>query len=297
MTPGPGWERALERAARSPVTLLLGAVDSGKTVLATFLANGLLERGLRVGVVDADLGQSEIGPPTTIGLGRIRHELERLGDAELRGLFFVGVPSPPGHLRSTVTGTRKMVDRAAALGLERVLVDTSGLVEGELGRTLKQHKIDLLDPDLVICLARAQECEPILELYGRRRRPEILRLAVSALARKRSAAERQRHRARSFEAYFHDATMLRIPLGAVALSRMGDRPDPGALPLSGGDESPGLLVGLDDRAGETLGLGVLRQVDLAGRALLVDTPIPGGLVTGVRLGRYALDLLASPVIA
>lgn len=42
MTPGRGWERALERAARSRVTLLLGGVDSGKTVLATFLANGLL---------------------------------------------------------------------------------------------------------------------------------------------------------------------------------------------------------------------------------------------------------------
>ena len=44
--------------------------------------------------MDADLGQSDIGPPTTVGLGRVRLPVERLGDAEVVGLYFVGSTSP-----------------------------------------------------------------------------------------------------------------------------------------------------------------------------------------------------------
>ena len=38
MTAGPGWERALERAAQSRLTLLVDDSDAGKTSLAAFLA-------------------------------------------------------------------------------------------------------------------------------------------------------------------------------------------------------------------------------------------------------------------
>src|SRR2546426_10020532 len=155
MTAGPGWERALERAARSRATLLMGDVDTGKTSLATFLANELYRTGFRVGVVDADLGQSEIGPPTTIGLGRVRRRLDRLGDAEAAGLCFVGSTSPAGHVEATVVGARRMMERGAALGCERLLVDTSGLVAGDPGGHLKRRKIERLGPDLVVCLGRA----------------------------------------------------------------------------------------------------------------------------------------------
>src|SRR5262249_12002717 len=158
MTGEPGWAHALDRAARSRLALLLGAVDTGKTSLATFLANGLLSLGFRVGVVDADLGQSEIGPPTTIRLGRGTRTLTRLGDAEVVAFSFVGSTSPQGHVMATVAATQEMAHRGFALGFDRVVVDTCGLVDCPLGLVLKQRKVEGVDPDLLIALQREREC-------------------------------------------------------------------------------------------------------------------------------------------
>lgn len=280
MTAEPGWGRAIERAARSRLTLLVGDVDTGKTSLATFLASGLFARGFQTAVVDADLGQSEIGPPTTIGLGRVTRRLARLGDADVAGLSFVGSTSPDGHVGSTVSGTRQMADRAARLGIERVVVDTSGLVGGELGRVLKQRKIELLDPDLVICLERGEECESVLRPYAGRDRPEILRLPAGAGARKRSPAERRRHREAALAAYFHGSTHLRLQLSGLRLRVMSDRPDRAW--LDDPDNLEGALVGLDDAGGDTLGIGAIRARGFA--ELLIETPLSAARVAGLRLG-------------
>ncbi|MFQ5827602.1 MAG: Clp1/GlmU family protein [Candidatus Methylomirabilia bacterium] len=217
MIPDPSWEKALRRALEVPVILILGETDTGKSSFTTYLANSLVERGFRVGVVDADLGQSDIGPPTTVGLGLIGQPVERLGEAEVVGLYFVGSTSPQGHLLATVIGTKRMVEKGLSSGLGRVLVDTSGLIQGELGRTLKQHKIDLVNPDLIACLQRGDECEHILRPYSPGRRPEILRLAPGPAGRKRSQEERRLHRERTLQAYFHGTRTLHLDLSRVVL--------------------------------------------------------------------------------
>lgn len=216
MSPDPSWEAAVGRAAAARVLLIIGETDTGKTSFTTYLAGSLAARGFSVGVVDADLGQSDIGPPTTVGLGRITGPIERLAEAEVVGLFFVGSTSPQGHLLPTVIGTRKMVDKALRLGFDKVVVDTSGLIHGELGRLLKQHKIEAVDPDLVLCLQRNGECEHILRPYAGAR-PEVLRLASAEANRRRSQEERRQHRERSLQAYFREARALHLDLGRVAL--------------------------------------------------------------------------------
>ena len=81
---------ALDAAENARVMLILGTSDTGKTSLTAQLAGALAARGERVAVVDADVGQSEIGPPTTVGLGRVTGPLGRLADAEVLALEFVG---------------------------------------------------------------------------------------------------------------------------------------------------------------------------------------------------------------
>jgi polynucleotide 5'-hydroxyl-kinase GRC3/NOL9 len=217
MTVDPSWEAAAARAAGARVMLVIGETDTGKTSFTTFLASTLLARGLSVAVVDADLGQSDIGPPTTVGLGRVRLPVERLADAEVMGLYFVGSTSPQGHLLPTVLGTRVMAQRALRLGFDHVIVDTSGLVQGEMGRLLKQHKIDLVEPELVLCLQRNGECEHILRPYGSGDRPSILRLAPSGATRRRSQDERRQHRERSLQVYFAAARPISLDLSRVIL--------------------------------------------------------------------------------
>src|SRR5436190_22922974 len=152
MPPSGDWRAVLDEVADARVTVVIGASDAGKTTLVAQLAGELAARGGPVAVVDADVGQSEIGPPTTVGLGRVTGRLERLSEATLIALQFVGISSPARDIRGVVDATRRMTERAQAEGLTRVLVDTSGLVAGWPGRLLKDRKIDAVAPDLLLVL-------------------------------------------------------------------------------------------------------------------------------------------------
>jgi polynucleotide 5'-hydroxyl-kinase GRC3/NOL9 len=269
----PAWEPVLARVRAARVVLVLGESDTGKTSLVTYLATALLADARSVAVVDADLGQSVIGPPTTVGLGELRAPMRGLLAARVRGLAFVGATSPVAHAQPTVLATGRMAERARGLGVDHVLVDTSGLIQGETGRLLKQRKIDRVAPDLVLCLQRDGECEHILRAYAGRS-PAILRLAAAHAVRLRSTDERRRWREAAFARYFADARSIELDARRVVSDgswRPGD-----AL------ASPDVLVGLDGPDGETLGLGVVREVDVAGRALLVETPVPAAGIAVVR---------------
>jgi polynucleotide 5'-hydroxyl-kinase GRC3/NOL9 len=209
----------VEAAAASAVTVVIGEVNLGKTTLVARLATALHARGLSVGVIDADVGQSEVGPPTTVGLGRVVRALERLGDAEPVALRFVGATSPVRDQAGTIAAIVRLALRARAERLDRVLVDTSGLVRGDLGLRLKQAKIDALAPDLVLALDRGGECEPILAPYVRASRPRVLRVPVAPAARARSQEERRRHRERALAAHFEGARRVTIDLRRVVLRR------------------------------------------------------------------------------
>ena len=50
------------------VAIILGATDTGKSTLAKFLVTNLCKRGLKMALVDADIGQSFLGPPTRPGI-------------------------------------------------------------------------------------------------------------------------------------------------------------------------------------------------------------------------------------
>jgi polynucleotide 5'-hydroxyl-kinase GRC3/NOL9 len=256
----------VETVAAAPVTILIGASEAGKTSLTAALANALTARGLRVAVVDADVGQSEIGPPTTIGLGRVTRQLTRLGDAEPIALRFVGTTSPVREMTALVEGTGRLVDRARALGFERVLVDTSGLVAGDIGRALKRRKIDRVAPDLIVALERNRECDHILAPYVTRGQPAVRRLAALAAPRRRSDTVRREHRARSVAAYLVTARARRFDLRRVALRNVRGA----TLSLEDLDALVHALVGLESDAGELLGLGVVTAAEPP--AVIVQTP-------------------------
>jgi len=198
--------------------------------------------------------------------------LPRLAAAPVEALSFVGATSAAHALRATALGTGAMVARARAAGFERVLVDTSGLIAPGLGRALKEAKIRAVDPDLLVCLQHARECEHILERYAHVARPEILRLPAFAAGRRRSAEERRRHRTTAFAAYFRDARAVELDAALLA----GDAP-PGGL--------DGRIVGLLDAAGQTLGIGHVTRADAARAMVTVETPVAPGAVARVVVGQ------------
>jgi polynucleotide 5'-kinase involved in rRNA processing len=141
---------------------LLGATDTGKSALAKFLVTHLCKQGLKVAFVDSDIGQSFLGPPTTIGLSLF----ERTPDwesSQSQEIFFVGSTTPEGHFPTHLKGVKKMVDKAIASGAETIVVDTTGFIFGEGGKELKRRKIELISPHFLFALQKSGEIENITE--------------------------------------------------------------------------------------------------------------------------------------
>ena len=280
MVPAPGWATALERAARARTTVILGASDSGKTTLAAFLAGALRARGLDVLVLDADLGQSELGPPTTLGLGRVGAPVARLGAVPLEALWFIGATSPVGCLGAVETGVSRLAARARPA--DRLIVDTSGLVAAPHGVSLKLRKLAALRPDLVIALERDGECGAVLAACAAAGHARVLRLPVAGPARARSAGARARFRAAAFDAYFAGAPTRELPLPPGTA-----RAVVGSIPAVDGR----VLVGLEDAAGDTLGVGQVEGVTAGG--VRVTAPVIATAIARLRWreGAVALAIL------
>jgi polynucleotide 5'-kinase involved in rRNA processing len=258
------WAPALHAAARARVTVIVGESEAGKTSLTAWLAGELAAGGDRVAVVDADLGQSEIGPPTTVGLGRIRGPVTRLADAECLALEFVGATSAARCLRETALATARLVDRARALGFERILVDTSGLVAGDFGRALKRLKIDAVRPDLLLLVQRAGECEHIVRAYEAAGSPVIARVAALASPVRRTPAVRRLHRERALAAALAGAVDVEVAADRL-VTIAGES-------VSATPELVGTLVAVRGTEGAVRGLGWVKQV--GERTVTVATAVP-----------------------
>ncbi len=74
---------------RNSIVVVLGAMDVGKTTVTTILVNKGVREGLKVGVIDGDPGQNDIGPPTTISSAVADNLITHL--TQLRGLKSVFV--------------------------------------------------------------------------------------------------------------------------------------------------------------------------------------------------------------
>ncbi|HEX2069048.1 MAG TPA: Clp1/GlmU family protein [Actinomycetota bacterium] len=238
-------------AATATVVTLVGGLDSGKSTLGRAIAKQALEAGRTVAYLDTDLGQKTIGPPAavTVRMFGNRDESASRGTGRVDALYFVGATSPQGQLLPLAVGAAKMLNWAQSRGADMVIVDTSGLVSGVYGQVLKYHKIELLQPDVVIGLQRGEELAPLLGIIQRFFSCEVLALPVPAETQTTSADQRARNREAALRNYFS---------GPVQRWRIKPSVFMPALPALF-EEQPldRLLVGLSDGKGEYTGLGYL----------------------------------------
>jgi polynucleotide 5'-hydroxyl-kinase GRC3/NOL9 len=262
------------------ITILLGATDTGKSTLANFLISHLCQRGLKVGLVDADIGQSFLGPPATIGFALFKSHPDWELILSPPEIFFVGSTTPEGHFPIHLKGVRRMVDKASSYGTEVTLVDTTGFVLGEAGIELKRRKIDLVSPRFIVALQKYDEIEPILEKYRENPLYKIYRLPLSEQIRPRSMEERRTYRTNKFRDYFKFSMTQELAIEEVQIEGEVLDPSGALLPLDWSLRITGLLIGLKDGNDDTLALGVIRNYFEEKKVVRVFTPLKE--VQGVR---------------
>ncbi|MDJ0389522.1 Clp1/GlmU family protein [Roseomonas sp. E05] len=262
----PDWERALQHILASGARriMLLGPTDAGKSSFCRLLLARAARAQRPVALLDADLGQKQLGPPACVTLGH-----PAAGGPELDGLAFVGTTEPLRGWRRLIAGTVRLKGEAGAALL---VINTSGLLRGA-GRRLKAAKIAALGPDLLIPLGADAATEAVLADHAGL---PALRLARAPLARRKGEGERRALRRAAFQAYFAPAPVWSLPLGGLHL----EGEDGQGLP------APGRLAALVDEAGRDMALALVLAGD---GSLQVQGPQPRRPVAGLRWGRLSLD--------
>ena len=268
-------------ATTGRVAVLVGGLDSGKSTLGKAIALTALEAGRTVAYLDADLGQKIVGPPTAVTLRMLRDPTDAVPDklADFDSMYFVGATSPQGQLLPLVVGAARLLAKARTQGADLVVVDTSGVVSGVYGQILKYHKIELLQPDVVIGLQRGEELNPVLGIIQRFFSCELVALPVSAEIRSTSVDERARNRETALRRYF-----------AEPLQRWRVKPTvfmPALPALFEQEQLDRIVVGLSDGEGEYIGMGYLEHASEEG-VLRLTSPVAEG-PKALKLGSVRLD--------
>lgn len=258
-----GWNEMAEALReKRGVYVIIGEVDSGKSSLCTFLANRSLENEMKVGVVDADVGQADIGPPTTISSSVVKAPIIGLHRATANLSFFIGDTSPssvPDKVVTLVTRLKKSITRSADI----VLVNTDGWLTEFNAIRHKQLLLDAIQPDLVIGLGRSDEIiNPLLD----RVRFASLKLPSSPFARTRSKEERKKAREAGYRRFLQGSQRLRIGQETTRV-RMFDQLEQTVFPEN--RRFRGFVTGLLNRDEELLSIGRVNRVE--GGTALVET--------------------------
>lgn len=263
--------------SRASSVMLIGAMDTGKTTMARRIIKSALDEGRTVGYVDADIDNSTAGPPTCAALRMIktRVDLDRIDEPD--ALHFVGSITPERLVLQQVIATASLVEQARR-SCDTVVIDTTGIISGVVGESLKYHKMELCRPERVLALQRGGELEPVVGMLRRFFGAEVMMAPVEPEVQPSSPDDRVSRRSLRFQAAF-----------AQPLERWRVKPTvfaptlPSELDLNRLD---GLLVGIHDSDGRCQGLGRL-EVDDGTLRVLTNR---GEGMQGLRLGSVRLDL-------
>lgn len=148
------WKGVIDtiRDSRPKRVMLVGATDTGKSTLATYISNVAVADGLGVGMVDSDIGQGDIAPPACIGSCMVREQVLDLRDLEADEYYFIGRLTPVGAEDHLIVGVTYLINNLKSADM--VIVNTDGYV-GEPGLRYKARMAEYIGADLVVVLGES----------------------------------------------------------------------------------------------------------------------------------------------
>ncbi len=259
------------------VVMVIGDAETGKTTLARMLLRDAIEHGRTVAFVDGDVAAATVGPVGCVGMKVLSsiEDCDRLViPDELR---FVGAVEPNGVVLPHVVAVAALIDIAKEKA-DLVICDTTGVVTGVVGQTLKYHLVELAQPALVVAIRRGAELDPVIAMLRRFLSARVAEVSPPPDYVPVSPTDRQDMRAEALHANLGDDPPRWRVQTTVFAPTLPDGFDVSRL--------DGMLVGVQDERGRCLGLGVLEHVD---DTVKVATRY-GDEMRGLRLGSIRVDL-------
>ncbi len=209
-------ESMLSQGSKPLSCIVLGDVDSGKTVFCTYLTNCAVSKGFKVGIIDKDPGQTEISVPTTIGLGIVERPVHSLENVEAISARFVGSVSPSNIVQRIVTATKELYDEALRRGCDLIVVNTSGWVNSRGARELKYNIITAIHPNYLVLIQRTNEVEHLIKPFEKSD-IKIIRVQPPPAVKLKTREERRARRESIYRNYFANAKVRKVSLTSARL--------------------------------------------------------------------------------
>ena len=260
------------------ICLILGASDTGKTTLTMSLAKQLACRQ-PIGIVDADIGQSHIGPPTTVGWAVFDKPEADFSKLTADGISFVGHVTPVGHLLQLTAAIVQCVQQVSKV-TELIIIDTPGLIRGPAAAALWWAVQQILKPRLILAVQRQDELSGILS--GLKSFDlQLERIESPPQIAIKSPQERQSYRKSQFVSYFRDAGLYNISLSDIAVQPGRD--------LSR-ESFINRLVALRNKEGIDMALGLITGWQQGGIMVVKAPPVEIGQICCLVIGDITIDL-------
>jgi polynucleotide 5'-hydroxyl-kinase GRC3/NOL9 len=186
--------------------MLVGATDTGKSTLATYLSNTAIANGLSVSIVDGDVGQADLAPPGCVGASTIERQFLDLRNVGAQHYGFIGDTSPRKVMRLVI---ESIIDIMKKLPVTDVcIINTDGYMD-EYGIDYKIQLIKMLKPDLIACLGNLQNGERLLDEF----KDAIVRVGAPAHVSK-TRYERERRRLFQYGRFLGNARHVTFDLNS-----------------------------------------------------------------------------------
>ncbi len=264
---------------KTGICLVLGAADTGKTTLTGALAKHLA-RQQPVGIIDADIGQSHIGPPATVGWALVDKRRIDFSELAVGGISFVGDVTPVGHLlqlTAAIVQCVRQVSKAARV----MLIDTPGFISGPTAAALWWTVQQLLKPKLILAVQHNDELSDILA--GLRSLDLQVELIESPpRIPHKSPQDRRSYRQSQFVKYFRDSRLYNISLSNIAIQpcRKLSR-----------ESLVCRLVALRDKKGTDVAIGVITDWQQGDNLVVVKAPeLDIGQIRCLVIGDVTMDI-------
>ena len=217
------WENVsreiLEAKEKPLIIVVTGTVDSGKSTFTTLLANMSANLGFKTAVVDADIGQADIGPPTFVTLGFIDKQYLTLTEVEPAMYSFIGTTTPYGVIDRLILSIVKLSREALRREAQVVVVNTDGWFKGSRAVEAKFKTIFHVKPDAVFiirkntCLSEIERLKNVLRNFN----VDLRIIEPPEFVKERSLEERRSIRELAYTRYFKDSEIRELSLEEVSL--------------------------------------------------------------------------------
>jgi len=245
------WHSALDAIAemKQGKVVIVGGADVGKSTLSTFIANGMLTKGIIPQIIDADIGQADIGPPTTVASAVPSTYLFSLVDLTPSAMIFIGNTSPSHVQAKLLRGIGRLSEHGQR---SLTLINTDGWALDPEAILYKIQLIETIHPDLVLGIATGNELDPILS------RTSAMRIEAPQLVLARSRSDRREIRTASYRRYLDGGRGITYSRRNIRVRLSNDSAISHLTRIS---EPRNLITGMLDDEGYLLQIGVLLNLE------------------------------------